>query len=325
MGTVIDDVDGSTIDVHRFCSPAVTPLTAVPRALDDAAAATYAGWFAVLSDPTRVRLLHAVSTAPTGPSGRRPRRRLGISQSTCSHHVRKLADVGFVDGRQGRHRQRGLGEPRLLHRPPPRRRRRHGHARGAPVLPRGPARPTSPPGRMRRRRPRRRPPHLRRGHRHPQRHLRDRGAPAEQLLDDVAARPPVGRRARRPGRRLDRRLPGVEPRRATPASARPASTSPRAARGRGVGKALLWRQVNEADRAACGRCRPRSSPRTAPRSRCTTRPATAPSRCARGSPGSTASGATPCCSSAAARPTSRDRDAGRQHRLMVASSRASSP
>lgn len=65
--------------------------------LDEGSATTYAEWFATLSDPTRVRLLHAVSTAPTG------RIRvgdlatvLGISQPTCSHHVRKLAAVGFV-------------------------------------------------------------------------------------------------------------------------------------------------------------------------------------------------------------------------------------
>ena len=65
--------------------------------LDEDSAATYAEWFASLADPTRVRLLHAVSTAPAG------RIRvgdlavaLGISQSTCSHHVRRLAEVGFV-------------------------------------------------------------------------------------------------------------------------------------------------------------------------------------------------------------------------------------
>ena len=58
---------------------------------------TYAEWFATLSDPTRVRLLHTVSTAPSGSvrvgdlaDGS------GISQSTCSHHVRRLAEVGFV-------------------------------------------------------------------------------------------------------------------------------------------------------------------------------------------------------------------------------------
>ena len=53
--------------------------------------------FATLADPTRVRLLHAVSTSDSGSM------RVGdlasalnISQSTCSHHVRRLANVGFV-------------------------------------------------------------------------------------------------------------------------------------------------------------------------------------------------------------------------------------
>jgi L-amino acid N-acyltransferase YncA/DNA-binding transcriptional ArsR family regulator len=60
-------------------------------------AETYAGWFAVLADPTRVRLLHALSTSGTGAM------RVGdladalaISQSTCSHHVELLRKVGFV-------------------------------------------------------------------------------------------------------------------------------------------------------------------------------------------------------------------------------------
>lgn len=57
----------------------------------------YAEWFALLADPTRVRLLHALSTSPTGA----PRigdlaTTLGISQSTCSHHVEVLRKVGFV-------------------------------------------------------------------------------------------------------------------------------------------------------------------------------------------------------------------------------------
>ena len=65
--------------------------------LDDHAATTYAEWFATLAEPTRVRLLHAVSTAPTGAARVGDlATTLGISQSTCSHHVRKLAEVGFV-------------------------------------------------------------------------------------------------------------------------------------------------------------------------------------------------------------------------------------
>lgn len=57
----------------------------------------YAEWFAVLADTTRVRLLHALSTSRSGAmrvgdlAGV-----LGISQSTCSHHVELLRRVGFV-------------------------------------------------------------------------------------------------------------------------------------------------------------------------------------------------------------------------------------
>lgn len=68
-----------------------------PAVLDGDAAATYAAWFATLADPTRVRLLHAVATAPAGSL------RVGdlaqlldIGQATASHHVRRLAEVGFV-------------------------------------------------------------------------------------------------------------------------------------------------------------------------------------------------------------------------------------
>lgn len=68
----------------------VTPV------LPDEEAATYAEWFASLAEPTRVRLLHTVATTPGGLSVGALTELLGISQSTCSHHVRKLADVGFV-------------------------------------------------------------------------------------------------------------------------------------------------------------------------------------------------------------------------------------
>jgi L-amino acid N-acyltransferase YncA/DNA-binding transcriptional ArsR family regulator len=59
-------------------------------------ATTYADWFACLAEPTRVRMLHAVATTPGGITVGGLTELLGISQSTCSHHVRKLADVGFV-------------------------------------------------------------------------------------------------------------------------------------------------------------------------------------------------------------------------------------
>lgn len=58
--------------------------------------ATYADWFACLAEPTRVRLLHAVATAGRPAMVGELTEQLGIGQSTCSHHLRKLADVGFV-------------------------------------------------------------------------------------------------------------------------------------------------------------------------------------------------------------------------------------
>ena len=72
---------------------ATAPATPV---LPEQEAATYAEWFASLAEPTRVRLLHIVATTPGGATVGRLTELLGISQSTCSHHVRKLADVGFL-------------------------------------------------------------------------------------------------------------------------------------------------------------------------------------------------------------------------------------
>jgi L-amino acid N-acyltransferase YncA/DNA-binding transcriptional ArsR family regulator len=59
-------------------------------------AATYASWFACLAEPMRVRLLHAVASAAGETSVGELATALGISQANCSHHLRKLADVGFV-------------------------------------------------------------------------------------------------------------------------------------------------------------------------------------------------------------------------------------
>ncbi|WP_245155147.1 GNAT family N-acetyltransferase [Nocardioides sp. 1609] len=57
----------------------------------------YAQWFAVLADPTRVRLLHTISTSPSGAARIGfLAAELGISQSTCSHHVEVLRKDGFV-------------------------------------------------------------------------------------------------------------------------------------------------------------------------------------------------------------------------------------
>lgn len=73
-------------------------MISLPQAevLPASEAATYAEWFACLAEPVRVRLLHAVATSPSGITIGSLTEIAGISQSTCSHHVRKLADVGFV-------------------------------------------------------------------------------------------------------------------------------------------------------------------------------------------------------------------------------------
>ena len=65
--------------------------------LSKADAEGYAEWFALLADPTRVRLLHTLSTARSGAMRvRELAEALGVSQSTCSHHVEMLRKVGFV-------------------------------------------------------------------------------------------------------------------------------------------------------------------------------------------------------------------------------------
>ena len=96
--------------LRNMSSPAITPppvvdLTLQPRAevsersdivLSRDDAGTYAEWFATLGDPTRVRLLHAVASRPAGVKVGDLAKILGISQSTCSHHVDLLRKVGFV-------------------------------------------------------------------------------------------------------------------------------------------------------------------------------------------------------------------------------------
>lgn len=74
----------------------MTATVSATPVLPEQEASTYAEWFASLAEPTRVRLLHTVATTPGGLTVGALTELLGISQSTCSHHVRKLADVGFI-------------------------------------------------------------------------------------------------------------------------------------------------------------------------------------------------------------------------------------
>lgn len=57
----------------------------------------FAEWFSLLADPTRVQLLHTLSTSPSGAMRIGDlAEAVGISQSTCSHHCQVLRKVGFV-------------------------------------------------------------------------------------------------------------------------------------------------------------------------------------------------------------------------------------
>jgi DNA-binding transcriptional ArsR family regulator len=56
----------------------------------------WAGWFAAIGDPTRVLILHLLSSQAGPLSVGAITERLDVGQSTVSHHLAKLADVGFV-------------------------------------------------------------------------------------------------------------------------------------------------------------------------------------------------------------------------------------
>jgi L-amino acid N-acyltransferase YncA/DNA-binding transcriptional ArsR family regulator len=89
----------ATIDVDRYDRLVSTSTIAnePTTLLGDEVAGTYAEWFGTISDPTRLKLLHAVASSASGAlTVGELAARLGISQSTCSHHVRKLSEVGFL-------------------------------------------------------------------------------------------------------------------------------------------------------------------------------------------------------------------------------------
>ncbi|MDV9191304.1 metalloregulator ArsR/SmtB family transcription factor [Streptomyces sp. SR27] len=64
--------------------------------IDRSVAESYATWFKALSDRTRVQILNLLALA-TGPmSVGEIVERVGVGQSTVSHHLKLLADVRFV-------------------------------------------------------------------------------------------------------------------------------------------------------------------------------------------------------------------------------------
>ncbi len=68
----------------------------LPTSISRADAEEWASWFAAIGDPSRVLILHLLATADRPLTVGDVTDRLDIGQSTVSHHLAKLATVGFV-------------------------------------------------------------------------------------------------------------------------------------------------------------------------------------------------------------------------------------
>jgi ArsR family transcriptional regulator len=83
--------------IVECCAPILeAPLTKTE-------AARLADWYAVLADPTRLRLLSLISAAGEACAACDLVEPLGVSQPTVSHHLKTLRDAGLIDSeKQGR-------------------------------------------------------------------------------------------------------------------------------------------------------------------------------------------------------------------------------
>jgi DNA-binding transcriptional ArsR family regulator len=64
--------------------------------LDRQVAEDYASWFRSLADPTRIQILHLLAGSDAPMTVGQIVRRVGVGQSTVSHHLKVLAQVRFV-------------------------------------------------------------------------------------------------------------------------------------------------------------------------------------------------------------------------------------
>ena len=64
--------------------------------LDRSRATEWARWFQALGDPTRVLILHILSSVDKPMTVGEITDALDVGQSTISHHLAKLADIRFV-------------------------------------------------------------------------------------------------------------------------------------------------------------------------------------------------------------------------------------
>lgn len=68
----------------------------VGRTIDRTQADEWASWFRALGDPSRVLILHLLANADRPLTVGEITSSLDVGQSTISHHLAKLAEVGFV-------------------------------------------------------------------------------------------------------------------------------------------------------------------------------------------------------------------------------------
>ena len=79
----------------RQVSECCAPLT--EEALDEDQAAQLAGWFRVLADPARLRLLSLIASLGEACAACDLVEPIGVSQPTVSHHLKVLFQAGLVD------------------------------------------------------------------------------------------------------------------------------------------------------------------------------------------------------------------------------------
>lgn len=88
--------------------------TTIEPVLARETAELYAEWFRTLADPTRVQLLAWLAQQPQPVSVGRLTAVLPVGQSTVSHHLAALAEVGFVHLQRHGNSSRYAVNPRCL-------------------------------------------------------------------------------------------------------------------------------------------------------------------------------------------------------------------
>jgi ArsR family transcriptional regulator len=76
------------------CAPLAAPV------LDEAAATATAELFRALADPARVRIMNQLATSGEPVCACEFEPALGLSQSTVSHHLKKLTEAGLLEREQ---------------------------------------------------------------------------------------------------------------------------------------------------------------------------------------------------------------------------------